>query len=418
MDGVTMAGVTIAGVAMADNNPPQLFRRMMVTKLRQSLAAVQATPQFLPTQVRDQALHILSYGLKEEAIPTNERWTVTRNLLLELAPHMELMGHRLDWIPYLEQGFREGEKRDETQTVGECQLQLGLIYRLLGEFDQSQRWVKSSIDSFVSSCDKYGQARGYLELAWIAHLQHRYVDATAHAEEAHTLLAPDAPEQALYWRTLGAIAMNQGHYAAAQDYHQMSLQRFEQLGDARKTAWALQNLARAFYGQRQYQTAINYYQRSAATLLDLGDLYHWAHVQMNLGTAYCDAGQPMAGTSCYQNANRIFSNMDDKLNIAKSNTGLGLGYWLQETFDLAEVAFCRSIEQFADLKDEGARLNAVDGLAMTYLSCRKYQKAIAILEQALADLPGIVHAPNYQYLQKSLNQHLEQAQEGIQLLIE
>jgi hypothetical protein len=57
MAGVTMGDVTmdgvLTGVAMADGNPPQLFRRMMVTKLRQSLAAVQATPQFLPTQVRD-----------------------------------------------------------------------------------------------------------------------------------------------------------------------------------------------------------------------------------------------------------------------------------------------------------------------------------------------------------------------------
>jgi Tfp pilus assembly protein PilF len=84
-------------------------------------------------------------------------------------------------------------------------------------------------------------------------------------------------------------------------------------------------------------------------------------------------------------------------------------------FHQAEVAFCRSIEQFAAVQDESGRLNAVDGLAMTYLSCQKYTQATTILEQALADLPRIREAPNYQYLQQSLTRHLVQAKEGEQL---
>ena len=111
-----MDGVLMDGAAMADGNPPQLFRRMMVTKLRQSLAAVQATPQFLPTQVRDQALHILSYGLKKEARDVEGCWKSTRYLLLEMAPRMELMGHRLDWLPFLKQAANAAQHNGDIHT--------------------------------------------------------------------------------------------------------------------------------------------------------------------------------------------------------------------------------------------------------------------------------------------------------------
>lgn len=394
-------------------DPTATFERLLLKTATQTLAQLAASSALPTVSERDQALHVLSFALVSATA-----WPLARDLLLTLAPRMEQLGHRTDWIPYLERGLQVSESRGDAQAAGECQLQLGLLYRLLGEFEQAQQWIKASIATFALTDDKNGQARAYLEQAWIDHLQHRYTTANIYAEQARTLLPADAPEQALYWRTRGAIAVNQGHYAEAEVFHKQALQLFDQQGDGRKAAWTLQNLARAFYGQRQYQTAIDYYQRAAAILLDLGDAYHWAYVQMNLGTTYCDAGQPATGTDCYQSASRVFTNLNDRLNIAKTNTGIGLGYWLQGMFNQAEVVFCRSIEQFADLQDDSGRLNAVDGLAMTYLSCRKYAQAITILEQALADLVRIREAPNYQYLQQSLARHLAQAKEGVQLSID
>lgn len=392
-------------------DPTATFERLLLKTASQTLARL-ADGSALPTTAeRDQALHVLSFAL---ANPT--AWPLARDLLLTLAPRMEQLGHRTDWIPYLERGLQVSKSRGDAQTAGECQLQLGLLYRLLGEFEQAQQWVKASIATFGLADDKQSQARAYLEQAWIDHLQHRYDAATAEVGQARTLLPPDAPEQAICWRTLGAIAFNQGRYTEAERFHQAALHLFEQQGDKRRSAWTLQNLANAFRWQTQYQAAIDYYQKAAAILLHLGDHYHWAHVQMNLGATYCDAGQPAAGVGCHQNANRIFTTVNDKLNIAKSNTGLGLGYWLQGAFNQAEIAFCRSIEQFADLQDESGRLNAVDGLAMTYLASLQYPSAILLLEQALIDLPRIQEAPNYHYLYKSLNDHLAQAKEGERLL--
>ena len=381
-------------------DPTATFERLLLKTATQTLTRL-ADNAALPTAAeRDQALHVLSFALANATA-----WPLARDLLLTLAPRMEQLGHRSDWIPYLERGLQVSESRCDAQTAGECQLQLGLLYRLLGEFDQAQQWVKASIATFALTDDKNGQARAYLEQAWIDHLQHRYIAVAAHVEQAQLLLAPDAPEQAICLRILGTIALDQGRYEEAESYQRAALPRFEQLGDRRKAAWTLHNLANALRGQTRYREAINYYEQAATLLLALGDQYHWAMAQMNLGTTYCNSEQPAEGLACHRKAQQVFVKLNDKLNIAKTNTGLGIGFLMQQEFAQAVTAFQHSSEQFAELGYENWRLNALDGLAMTYLAAEHYEQAVLILEQAIAALPQIVEAPNYSYLTKSLAQN-------------
>lgn len=75
---------------------PSLFRVFIEQALKRSLAQVQCCPGPLSEDVRDQALHAVSFGLK-----LAPAWALTRALLIELAPKMEQMGHRDDWLPYL-----------------------------------------------------------------------------------------------------------------------------------------------------------------------------------------------------------------------------------------------------------------------------------------------------------------------------
>jgi hypothetical protein len=81
----------------------------------------------------------------------------------------------------------------------------------------------------------------------------------------------------------------------------------------------------------------------------------------------------------------------------------------------AEQAFQLSIDLYTEIGDESWRLNAVDGLVMTYLSQKFYAKAIAILELAIAALPGIAEMPNYEYLSRSLAKHLDEAKQGLEI---
>ena len=70
-----------------------------------------------------------------------------------------------------------------------------------------------------------------------------------------------------------------------------------------------------------------------------------------------------------------------------------------------------SIRLFGELKDESECLNAMDGLAMTYLAQGEYGKASIVIQQALDMLPKIKDMPNYDYLFNSLINHLQEAKQ-------
>jgi hypothetical protein len=87
-----------------------------------------------------------------------------------------------------------------------------------------------------------------------------------------------------------------------------------------------------------------------------------------------------------------------------------MGNWNQ-----AECAFLTSIELSRKLGDINWRLNTMDGLAMTYLAQGRYGEALAILEQALADLPTIADKPQFAYLEMTLTRHVSEAKQKVQI---
>ncbi len=392
--------------------PPTVFRSFILRTAQLTVDGLQSAPPMLPPDVRDQALHTLSFCFKLE-----DAWQLTRDILLNLAPKMELMGHRYDWIPYLEQGIEVSLHREDRRSAAEYQLQLGILYRKLSEFVAAQRYVQASIENFVLIRDHEGTVHSLNELAWIEHLVHRYDDAWQHAQDALKLLEGLTINKGMTYRVLGLICHDQNRFAEAESFHRHSLQWFQIEQDERKISWALQNLANSLRNQRRFDEAIIYYQQAAQTLFAMGDVYHWALVQLNLGTLYCNQEQPGEGLKYHIGGNQALLKFGDKLNIAKSNTGLGIAHLMLENYGEAEVAFQNSIALFAELGHENLRLNSVDGLAMTYLARQEYDKATQILIQALADLPRIQNASNYDYLVNSLANHLQAAKEGQRLCV-
>jgi hypothetical protein len=67
---------------------------------------------------------------------------------------------------------------------------------------------------------------------------------------------------------------------------------------------------------------------------------------------------------------------------------------------------------YEQLGETGWHLNAMDGLAMTFLADQRYNQATEVLEQALNMLPNVWQSANYTYLQGSLSEHLLEARRG------
>jgi len=382
-----------------------LFVNYIIAGLEASLARVDAAQYTLPEADRQQAWHLLSFALK-----LVDPWPVTRKLLIALAPKMEAAGFRTEWLPYLQKGLHCAEQRGDRHTIASCELQIGRLYRLLSHFEEAYRWTAASVEHFAT-VDAQAQAAALNELAWLVHLQHHYDQAAAAVAQALQLLPAQDPERAMSYRVLGMIAIYQMKYQEAETYHRSALALLTE-EDATPRAWCLQNLALSLRYQERHDEAIPLFTQAAKILDRAGDVSNWGITQMNLGSAYYYAGETENALSYFDDARKVADRLQDKVQIARIYTYLGLAYLALHRFDDAEAAFQLAIGAYAALGDEGWRLNAVDGLAMVYLSSKQYAKAVALLDEAIAALPTIAHLPNYAYLHQSLHEHRAAAIQG------
>lgn len=254
-------------------------------------------------------------------------------------------------------------------------------------------------------------AKALNELAWIEQLKHDYENATIHAQAALALSAEDDIERGMAFRVLGMVALR-NQFEDAEVLQRSALAIFQQNHDIRRSAWSLQNLALALRMQKKFDEAFISFQQAADALKQIGDLYHWAVVKMNLGAAYFHYEMPQIALLHYQEAEYQAVLNRDVLQLANVCNCLGLDYLKLQQFAEAEQYFTKAISLFKKLADDEWRLNNVDGLAMVYLAQGKFIQAQQLLESAIADLHLIKESASYEYLDKSLSAHLQQAKSG------
>jgi tetratricopeptide (TPR) repeat protein len=384
------------------------FQTYLERNLRYLLDLVATATPLPDEEVRTQAMHTLRFALRVPAL-----WALTRQLLLTLSPKMEQAGHRGDWLVYLEEATTLSEQRADWATAAECTLQRGLLHRLLSDFPLAIAQLQRSVALWQQIDAGRDQARALNELAWVAYLQNQTAPATTHVEQALALLPAADPERAMCYRVQGMIAIAHERWGEAEAHHRQALTLFATGGDDRKAAWSLQNLAYALRGQGRYEEAIEYYQQAAALLLELGDLYHWSTVQINLGLAYYYSGKPEIAVNYYATARSIPKSLLDASQMTRLCVNTALALMRLAQFTEAEKEFLEAIQLCANAGATAWQLNAMDGLAMTYIGWQKFNQATEVLKQALVELPNVIDAPNYNYLYNSLHQHLEEAQRGL-----
>lgn len=391
------------------SNEHDKFQRYIVRNLRYLTQLVADSAPLPSDEVRSQALHSLNYGL---SIP--DSWQTTCALMLALAPKMEQAGHRYDWLPYLERAIRLSEQLHDLQSAAELTMQRGILYRLLSEFELAKHCLRHSIDLCQTIHSPHNQARALNELAWVEYLQTQTKPAAEHVQQALDLLAADDPERAMSYRVQGMLAIFQSQWKEAESLHSQALVIFEEQRERRKTAWSLQNVGVALLGQERYSEAIVYFEQAAELMLMLDDLYHWSVVQMNLGITYRHLDQPEKALTHYNAARSIPKSLLEPFHLARLSVNTAISLMLLSRFSEAEQAFLEAIALQSQTGSTAWRLNAMDGLAMTYIGWQKFEQAVTILEQALAELPNISETPNFNYLSHSLHGHLEEAHRGLQ----
>lgn len=383
-----------------------LFRRYVQKSARAALARLQQAGTTFPVEVRDRALHVLSFALQ-----VDEAWPAARDLLLALAPKMEMAGYRDDWLPYLQQGLASSRQANDPLAAAELQLQIGHLYRLLSQFEQARQTLEASAVEFATLGNANGQARALNQLAHMAWHQRRYQEAHYQAMAALNLLPNSSPEKANSFSTLGLVAASWRQWQEAKHYFEKALQIHTDNGDQRRIAWDMQHLGNVLRNQGDYTQAVQYYENAIQVLTEIQDLRNCAITQMELGIFYWLMAQPTRALVLYMSAETFFRKSRDFLNLAKILTNKGLTYLTLCEWQQAIWTFIDSAALYKNLNDLYGQLNALDGLGLAYTGAGTYNEAIAVFEVALEQLPVIKDDPGAKLLEEELTMHQKQAQE-------
>lgn len=385
---------------------PGLFRRYIAKSVQITLASIPQDAAVLTEEVRERALHVLSFALKMEDV-----WSTTRDLLLLLAPKLEQAGYRDDWLPYLEAGLKLSQACDDGRAEAELSLLIGQLHRLVSRFIQAREWLTASVQNFATLDEPQGQARALNQLAYVAWQQHAYPEAEQLAKRALALVSETDPERTMSLSALGLVAIDRNQWEAAERHFREALQIRIANDDQRRIAWSLQNLGYALRGQGKYTEAITCFEQAITILEEIRDSANCAIAQMNLGIVYWFAAQPAKALEIYTTAEHTFSKLHDMHNLAKIFTNKGLGYLTLCDWVHAEKSFMTSIALHQKVGDVSFRLSALDGLGLVYLGQGQYDKANNTFESILAELPQIVDTPMHEYLTMVLPDQLAQAKQ-------
>ncbi|MCB0061974.1 MAG: tetratricopeptide repeat protein [Caldilineaceae bacterium] len=385
-------------------NSQTLFNNYIIAGVEASLARVRAAEYVVPEADRQQAWQILSFALK-----VDEAWPVTRELLLELAPKMEMAGFREEWIPYLEQGLYYAKCVGDGQVAAGCELQMGILYRLMSQYEEAHQLIQASVVQFVKQNHAVGQANALNELAWLAHLQHHYAAAEKYVEQAIALSTSDQQVLANARRIQGMIAIGNRQWTEAVDLHHQALTLFQQLDDKRKSAWSIQNIGYALNELGRLDEAESYLRQAIERLQMLNDSYHLAIAKMNLANVLVNQGNATPAHELFVAAQQVFETHGDRLNQARVQTNLGIVLLDLQVYSDSQARFRIAARLYEDLGDQIWHINALDGLVMALTSNRQYSDAIEIADKGLALLPNIYGTAYYENLLGKLTNHRNEA---------
>lgn len=383
-----------------------LFHRYIARSIDALYARMTPDLQELSTETREQAWHLLDYGLK-----LAQCWEVVCKLLLLIAPYLERDGFRHEWLPYLERGVAAGRRAGDVRSEAQLGLYAGRIYRLRGELNEAQRWFEASAALYGQLDDTRGRARALNQLGYVARLKSRYGAAQEYVDEALTLLPEPDSERATSYSCLGVIAYDQMDWARAEEYYQRACQIWQEAGDPQRAAWSLQNLGDTMRAAGKYGEAAAYIQQAIVLLGQLHDPVNQAIARMNLGIVLEQQEKLEEALGLYTLAERTFHQAEDKLHLAMVHHNMAIVYRLQEEWTAAELVSQKAIRVWEIMGEVKRLVNTMDELGLVYMGQRRFDEAIATFSHALELLEQVPPGAIYNSLYEMVAPHLAEAQQ-------
>ena len=219
---IELATDTVAACAPVDSSSgyPALFRDYVLNGVETALAGCRASGPILPDELRERSLHALSFALK---LP--DCWTQARDLLVALAPTMEIHGVRNEWMDYLRKGDELAQATGDWTTQAQVQLSLGRLSLIAGEHALAEKQLGHALRCAEHDGAPRLAARIMERLAYCAALRSDFAQARRTAQVVLDILHGEQHECAPIYHTLGYVALSEGKWQSALEHFNAALAR-------------------------------------------------------------------------------------------------------------------------------------------------------------------------------------------------
>ncbi len=378
-----------------------LFRSFLECSIEWSRAVIEQVEGPLPSAMVNQALHVLSFALKDAGV-----WPATRRLVLALAPRMERDGIREELHALLDSALQRSHEFDDAATEAELYWQLGVLHLLQGRNSQAQAVLEASAALFAGLGAPRDQARALDRLAQAVQRQQRLGDAERLLGQAGRLLPARDPEHVYRLFVYGNVALARRQWHRARVCFTQAFCLLQAGDDLRMLAWASVNLGVAFVQLEQYQSGMAWYLRGIDLFRLVGDPVHRAVAQMNLGVVYAMTGQPDQALEQYAQAEPVFRNAADVRRQAMVYNNIGYAHGLQGRWAEAEPAYRLAVQLHREAGNVVGMVDTMDSLAQCLEALEQGDVAAQVLQNALRLLD--MHEPDSgkQYVREMVAAHL------------
>lgn len=378
-----------------------IFLRQLINSLGHATENVRGS-LILDKITRDHALTVANLGLQHP-----RAWECTRELLLLLAPLMEQSGAREDWIGFLERGVERAREREDVEALGEYHSELGLLYRLMADYEATQHHYQASVDAFAALPDPERHGRSLNRWAYaIVNLSDQVEFAqkllTQAEQLCHTL-----EERGYSFLVRGEIATRHGDYETMFNEFKNSLECWKDINNIRFLAWGWANLASSCIWLRDYHTAFAHLQIALDYFVQIYDPAHHATALANMGVAYYHLGNPQEALKYYAEAMPILRRTKRGRALGVIYNAIGKSYTQIEDWKNAHESYRLAKDIFHQLPDIGEVVNVLSNIGETYQAAGETELARATLIHAQTLLDQNPEIPSYHRYKKMIQSDLD-----------
>ena len=268
---------------------------------------------------------------------------------------------------------------------GDLLLKVGILLYNFSYFFLALNTWSHALGYFIRNKDKVGESNCYGNLGIAYQSLGNFEKAIEYHEKSLDIfndIGDRAGESKCYWY-LGIAYQSLGNFGKAIEYHDKSLEIFKDIGDRAGESNCYWNLGIAYQSLGNFGKAIEYHEKSLDIFKDIGDRAGESNCYTNLGIAYQSLGNYGKAIEYHDKSLEIKKDIGDMAGESSCYTNLGAAYQSLGNYGKAIEYLEKSLEIAKDIGDRAGESSCYTNLGIAYQSLGDFEKAIEYHDKSL-----------------------------------